>query len=245
MLGSFLRDMPATADQGAVDCKQPSPLETSFFTKPVSLETTQPEPIEESKDYEIVLGGRQIASVSFVILVSLTVFTSLSYLVGRWSASKSFGASSTVVHAGSTESALKTPPAAPKGEPLVVSSVTPTPAKQPAKPSTEVTANEPPLFSEPVPGTLYLQMAAVDRGVANVMVNGFRRLGFPSIVSAGPTERVFRVLVGPLADAKAASAARNALEAFGLAPFTKKIGDTPARKPESPARKSDSEDTGN
>jgi cell division septation protein DedD len=95
-------------------------------------------------------------------------------------------------------------------------------------PSREVSAKEPPIFGEPIKGSIYLQLGAVDKGMANVMVNGLRRLGFPSIISAGPNDRIFRVLVGPLADSQTAQATSRALEAFGITHFAKRIEEPPA-----------------
>src|SRR5580704_6205602 len=41
------------------------------------------EPTIEAEDYEIVLGRRQLASVSFVVLVLIAIFSTVSYLAGK------------------------------------------------------------------------------------------------------------------------------------------------------------------
>ncbi len=228
MLGSFLRDIPNSTSSGVTGepgfgLKDiPTHAEHGAAAAPVAAEeeagTTWG---KEPEEFEVVMGRKQIASVSFVVLVTLTVFSSVSYLAGRW-----------------TIKAPVTPVNAPTSErkaPRVIPPVTqpdPTPVQAAVSgvaPARELTAKEPPIFGEPIKGSIYLQLGAVDKGMANVMVNGLRRLGFPSIISAGPNDRVFRVLVGPLADSATAHATSRALEAFGISHFAKRIDESPAK----------------
>jgi len=224
MLGSFLRDSPNQAAPSVAAAADPA-----FHLRDIpthgGLTTVEAEEapaaswMKDPEEFEVVMGRRQIASVSFVILVTIAVFSTVAYLAGRWTA-KPLPAPMVV------QGISERKPVAPAGPAPVQASV----ALPAASPVSEVSAKEPPIFGEPVRGHIYLQMGAVDKGMANVMVNGLRRLGFPSIISAGPNDRVFRVLVGPLADQKTAQATGKALEAFGLSHFAKKIDDSSSQK---------------
>ena len=52
----------------------------------------------------------------------------------------------------------------------------------------------------PQRGALYLQVGAVEKGMAMIIAEGLRQHGLVSFVAPGPTDRIFRVLVGPLAN---------------------------------------------
>jgi len=254
MLGSFLRDLP-TSPAPSMAAVDPSLSLKDIPTHggPVAMAEEEPPAaswMKDAEEFEVVMGRRQIASVSFVILVTLTVFSTVSYLAGRWTGTK--GPIATVFQAASESGTSNSAPAPKPSAPAVVTSpvvtspvaAAPAPAKAGFAPNyatSEITAKEPPIFGEPVKGSIYLQMGAVDKGMANVMVNGLRRLGFPSIISAGPNDRVFRVLVGPLADAKTAQSTGRALEAFGLNHFAKRIEDVPAARKAAPAEQNDAQ----
>ena len=60
-------------------------------------------------------------------------------------------------------------------------------------------AGELPLFADRQPGAIYLQMGAVDKGMAIIIAEGLRQRGFSSFVAPGPNEKIFRVLIGPFA----------------------------------------------
>ena len=66
-----------------------------------------------------------------------------------------------------------------------------------------------------------MQLGAVEKGVAIIMVEGLRKRGFESFVAPGPNDRIFRVLIGPL-DADGYKSAKNAVEAIGLTTFALK-----------------------
>ena len=144
-------------------------------------------------DFEIVLGRRQLASVLFLATVVIAVFSSISYLAGKSLA-----------------------PAPQKIE-VIRTVAVPQPAPAPAvKP-------EPPLFDEPRQGALYLQMGAVEKGIAVIFAEGLRKRGFDAFVAPGPNERIFRVLIGPLANEQAHARAREAAAAIGLNIFAERF----------------------
>lgn len=103
---------------------------------------------------------------------------------------------------------------------------------QPAQPSAPASAPTPPAeaqpataapsvgaaskYPEPEPGQTFLQVAAVRLTEAEVVVDVLKRKGFPARVAPGPSETLFRVLVGPLKDADQIAKTRKALEEAGF-----------------------------
>jgi hypothetical protein len=68
----------------------------------------------------------------------------------------------------------------------------------------------------------YLQSMAVDRGMAEVLAEALRRKGFQALVTGGPTEDIFRVLVGPADDDAALARLKANLQAEGFASFVRR-----------------------
>jgi hypothetical protein len=73
-----------------------------------------------------------------------------------------------------------------------------------------------------ISGGAYLQIAAVDRGMAEVLVEVLRRKGFQAEVASGATEDIFRVVVGPAKDAADLARIREDLQAAGFTSFARK-----------------------
>jgi len=176
-------------------------------------------PSENPEEFEIVLGRRQVASVLFVSTVILVAFSAISYLAG-----KSFAPKAPV-----PESAPAPAPVAAAPAPVVV----PQPAPQPepavkperARASEAAPASDPaperPLFADPKPGQLYLQLGAVEKGIAIIMADGLRKHGFDAFVGPGPNDHIFRVLVGPL-DGDGYKKAKGEVDALGLSTFARR-----------------------
>lgn len=179
----------------------------------------QPEPAE----YEIVLGRAQIASWIFVGLTAIAVCSSLAYLAGK---------------SAPVKKVLSSVSPAPESKPA------PSPSPQPSQPAppealpaasivvppkTDLqtllkTAAKPPqsLFAEPETGKVYIQMGAVEKGMAMILAEGLRSHGFDAFVAPGPSDRIFRVLIGPLPDPEAFRQAKAAVDAIDLATFARK-----------------------
>ena len=68
----------------------------------------------------------------------------------------------------------------------------------------------------------YLQSMAVDRGMAEILAEALRRKGFQALVTGGPTEDIFRVLVGPANDDGALARLKANLQAEGFASFVRR-----------------------
>ncbi len=165
-----------------------------------SLSETEPfaAPVEtaEPSEFEFVLGRRQIASVSLVVLTVLAAFTGIAYMVGKSSAPAS-------------EKPASVAAPVPTVQPVVtVKSATPLP--------------EAPLFGIPEKDHLYLQLGSVERGFAVLMVHGARKVGFPAFAASGTNPNVFRVLVGPFQNQAEYQAAKGLFVSMGLDTFSRK-----------------------
>jgi cell division septation protein DedD len=173
-------------------------------TEPASEEITAGPPIHfeeaqaaEPAEFEIVLGRRQLASVLFVATIAIAVFSSLAYLAGKSIA-----------------------PAPEKVEVIRTVTVPVVETPLPTQPISETLAKtETPIFADPRQGPLYLQMGAVEKGIAVIFVEGLRKHGFDAFAAPGPDEKIFRVLIGPLADEQAFLKAKNATDQIGLGTF--------------------------
>jgi cell division septation protein DedD len=162
----------------------------------------------ESGEFEIVMGCRQIAGVSLVVVVLLTVFSGVSYLIGK--------------SAESDPGALGQAPAAqvphiPSGQAIEPTAQPQSEPSQPGKmPAAAAEAPRASLFADPVPGGVYIQVGAVEKSVAQIWVEGLRTHGLNAFVAAGASDKIFLVLVGPLPGPDAYLHAKDALERIGL-----------------------------
>lgn len=205
-------------------------------------------PRNEDGEFELLLGNRQLLSVFFIVVILLGVFFTMGYIVGRNSggalvADAGKGATSLVVEpsekpsaVGSSEqqapaqTAEATQPAsapaqqtaaaqpeqsAAKNEPHAVVAPAAMPPAAPAKPVVQ-TAPSPAPQTE-LSGT-YLQVSAVGKATADVMVDVLHSKGFQAMaVSVPENPSIYRVLVGPLKDAADMALTRSKLETAGLA----------------------------
>lgn len=159
----------------------------------------------DTNDYELVLGRRQAASVTFLILVLLAVCTGGAYLIGK-------SMPATVV------SAAELPPSPPAPAPAEAA-----PPETPVAPAAPIVATvEKPLFADPLKGVVYIQLGAVEKGIAEVLAEGLRKRGFDSFVAPGPNDHIFRVLVGPFHSNEEYGAAQGALDRMGLDHFARR-----------------------
>ena len=157
--------------------------------------------LESATEYELVLGRTQVASWLFVGVIALAVCGSLAYLAGETVAAKRTQGAAAVV-------AAPAPTVLPQASLLAK-------AEPPAK-STR------PLVGEPEIGKVYLQVGAVERGMAVILAEGMRVHGFEAFVAPGPNDKIFRVLIGPLPDPDAFREAMLKVDALDLATFARK-----------------------
>jgi cell division septation protein DedD len=88
-------------------------------------------------------------------------------------------------------------------------------AAKPAEAAAEIPADEPP------PGQSYLQVMAVRRPEAEVVLKALKEKGFPATLGPGPNE-LLRVLVGPYTDNAALGDAKARLESAGFHPIVRR-----------------------
>ncbi len=159
--------------------------------------------VEEGGEFEIVLGKRQIAGVLFLASVFLALFSAVSYVAGE-----AIGPRRTVV--------VERPAAVPKPAPA------PAPAPVVVAPEPKPVVPAAPLLADPEKGALYLQMGAVEKGIAVIMAEGLRTHGFEAFVAPGPSEKIFRVLIGPLAGEESYKRTKDAVDDLGLDAFARR-----------------------
>ena len=174
-------------------------------------------PKRENGEFEILLGNKQLLSVFFIVVILLGVFFTMGYILGRNSSRPDGRPSQAALRpapAAANSSRQDEPssfgyatPAPPQNAPAQTASVTEPPKPQAVPPP----AAQAPVVQEPEPGGVYLQVAAVKRAEAEVVAEVLRKKGFRSIVAPHPTDPVFRVLVGPLANADAVAKTREDL----------------------------------
>jgi DedD protein len=96
-----------------------------------------------------------------------------------------------------------------------VSTLPPRASARPASASGAVAVN-------PGPGNMYLQVAAAAQPQAGVVVDTLKQKGFPALLAQGPNATLFRVMVGPFADASTLGKAKADLENAGFKPMVRK-----------------------
>jgi len=196
-------------------------------------------PRNDDGEFELVLGNRQLLSVFFIVVILLGVFFTMGWIVGRNSMPSSTevarhtdGPTSIVVDPRGSPDQPSTAAAPPRMEPApqetakpapVVERPKPTAHVEPAKPEVEKperTAPAPPSPSTPSPSTppsgQYLQVSAVGKPEAELMVDVLNKKGFHALAMQVPNSALYRVLVGPLADASTISKTRTELQNAGL-----------------------------
>jgi len=190
------------------------------MTSILNLESAAPPEIQQTgaSEFEIVVGRAQIASWLFVGVVVVAICSSLAYLAGE-----------TITSKKTARAAAPTPPmsAAPAAAvtvaaPLPQASILVSPKTDLAPIVTTAKKPASPLLADPEMGKVYIQIAAVERGMAMILAEGLRSHGLDSFVAPGPNARIFRVLIGPLPDPEAFRQALFSVGALDLAIFARK-----------------------
>jgi len=75
---------------------------------------------------------------------------------------------------------------------------------------------------EPAAGQIFLQVAAVKRPEAELIVDVLKKKGFRAVVAPGPTDTLFRVLVGPFQESTALAKTKADLETAGFRSIVRK-----------------------
>jgi cell division septation protein DedD len=179
---------------------------------PVPADEVEDVPEEE---FELVMGRRQVAALVFLALVMVALCSGGSYLAGKALAPREEAA------AGPAEQTItieQPPPASVStAAPILEATIVNPPAFSLARPGAEA-----PLFASPNPKAIYIQVGAVEKGVAVILAEGLRKHSLDSFVAPGPSEKSMRVLIGPFADAEAYQKARDIVDKIGLANFARR-----------------------
>jgi cell division septation protein DedD len=195
-------------------------------------------PERSEGEFEFTLGNRQLFSVLFIVVVLLGLFFAMGFLAGRSTAPEPV---KTVAKADQGPLRVDSGPAAPVTQTeaakpvetpteLPAEAAKPEPAKpEPAKP--EPVKAEPPKAVEqkPVvpakaggvvdapPAGRYLQVAATVLNDAQTLRLQLAERRLAAIIAPSSKPEYVRVLVGPLADNDAITAAREELKKIGIA----------------------------
>ncbi|MDP9115041.1 MAG: hypothetical protein M3O20_15345 [Acidobacteriota bacterium] len=169
-------------------------------------EAVEEEPgLEPAAEYELVLGRAQVASWLFVGVIAVAVCGALAYLAGETGAR---AMARRVAAAAPVAAALPQASLLAKAEPLAKDE----PLAKPIRP----------LVGDPEIGKVYLQVGALERGMAVILAEGMRVHGLEAFVAPGPNDKIFRVLVGPLPDPDAFRDAMLKVDTLDLATFARK-----------------------
>ena len=177
----------------------------------------------EDGEFELVLGNRQLLSLAAIVVILFGIFFTMGYIVGRNSMPVTSMAPAPAPVSRPQEASAQPSPAKDTPPPTTPPADPPPQSKQedagpvtqparepePAKPA-NVTQ-----VQEPVAGKAYLQVMAVKRPDAEVIVKTLRDKGFPALISAGP-DGLVRVLVGPYEDVDSLGRAKADLESAGV-----------------------------
>ena len=141
-----------------------------------------PQSASQNRKISSLLGSAVDTSPAFLFVatVVLAVFIASAYLAGK--------------------------SASPRKPPFVPVTVVQAPAVEPPPPPPPpepVVRSEPPIFSDPAVGAIYLQVGSVDRGISVILARGSPETGFNAFAAPGTSDKVFRVLIGPLPDPQA------------------------------------------
>jgi len=193
----------------------------------------------ETGEYELVVGNRQLLSGFFIVVVLCAVAFAMGYVVGQNSPRTArladqppqAGAADARPQPASPSAPPASPPAAQPETPAVPAQTAdsgadsgaaappPQPTTQPARDSTA--APEPaaaaPAPAEAPPGSHWQVLSTRNQESARALVQTLKDKGFPASLSPGPNN-LTRVLVGPYTDTAAMGRAKTALESAGFHP---------------------------
>lgn len=200
-------------------------------------------PKNETGEFELVLGNRQLLSGFAVVAILFGVFFAMGYIVGRNSTPsvRLPGETQQPPVAQAEPSRAQNPPPAATPAPDAAANpaaaqppadAAPQPPAQPARPPEAAKpaekAPEAPAAVQTVdnvqPGT-YLQVMAIKKQDADVIAKALQSKGFPTLMTPSSIEGIFRVMVGPYKDATSLGNAKTELENSGFHPIVQKIAD--------------------
>ena len=188
-------------------------------------------------EQELVIGNKQLLGIFFVVVVLLSIFFTMGYIIGRNTANA--GAAQTaaapspsssrpdapVERSAPTES-MSQETAPPVSQPTPTPRAVEPPPRQTA-PQTQAAVPAPeaqpadPTKAAPE-GDLYLQVAAIPRADAETERKVLRERGFPTLIGESSKPGLFRVLVGPFKDLASLHISKDELKKAGFESFVVK-----------------------
>ncbi|MBZ5728426.1 MAG: SPOR domain-containing protein [Acidobacteriia bacterium] len=189
----------------------------------------------ETGEFELVVGNRQLLSGFFIGVVLLAVVFAMGYVVGQSSPRTAKLAVEAAAGAPAAVAETRPKPASPAAPPPVAAAPQPpvetaAPADEKPQPSTQPARDAqetPPAAAAPaaaasalvpqaeLPAGSFWQLSAVRPPAAEVMRQTLRDKGFPVLLSPAPNNLV-RVLVGPYTDTATMGRAKMDLEKAGF-----------------------------
>ena len=188
-----------------------------------------------------------MAALGFIAFLLLGFVATMAYVAGR--VARSAGPPITAlpgmrparVPEAPTASAIKVPEverkkpaveqlimveAAAPGTPVPPPTMAAQPAEPPPAPAGVVSPGKAPELRPVAPellaGNTFWQVAATERGMAEVTCEFLTRRGLPAVLGDSPSPGIFRVLVGPIQTPDETSRHKANLDAAGFHPFIKK-----------------------
>ena len=198
----------------------PGPVEP-----PAETPAATPEIPATSGEFEIVLGRSQVASWLFMAVIAMAVCSSLAYLAGRSATPRKASTPAAATSVAIPTPAFAVAPTAessPAALPAATSPFAALPSVSILAPPNAAPRSGAPLFAEPDAGQVYIQIGAVEKGMATILAEGLRSHGFEAFVASGPSEKVFRVLIGPLPNPESFRQAKAAVDAIDLTAFARR-----------------------
>lgn len=194
----------------------------------------------ETGEFELVVGNRQLLSGFFIVVLLFAVAFAMGYVVGQNSprsaklASDAASASPVTSASDSRPMPASPVPAPPRVQPADQASQpaadgSPQPSTQPARDPnagspTGTAATAPPAVassalvpSASLPPGSFWQLMAIRQPEAEAMRQTLKDKGFPAVLSPGPNN-LTRVLVGPYSDTQTFGRAKTDLENAGFQP---------------------------
>ncbi|MBI2955773.1 MAG: SPOR domain-containing protein [Acidobacteria bacterium] len=166
---------------------------------------------EKKGGQDLVLEGRHLLGVFFLVVILCALFFTLGFVLGRSQATAQRAAAP----------AEKAAPPAGGPAPADLSFYDRVESKEPAEKLPPQPAESKPAESKEPPAvaaaSIYLQVAAVSQEPdAKRLAVELQKLGFAPVIRPPREDRYFRVLVGPFESTELATAAQRRLEAQGF-----------------------------
>jgi cell division protein FtsN len=206
-------------------------------------------PRNEDGEFELVVGNKQLLSIVFILMVVFGVVFSMGYFVGRanssdapapvaQAANQTSGRPQAAGAEGAAASEATPDASLPPGDAKVTTpdtgaTPTPVPAAPAAEKAPPAATPKPVVAATPAPkapatgvqaGQTYLQVAAVRKPQAEMLVEVLKEKGFHAVSSASaPGAELYRTLVGPLRDASDVAKTKAQLENAGFKPIVKRF----------------------